>query len=426
MKKIKFATILLVLCNVAFAQNSTNNIYVVLEQYMALADSMPSYTNPIIRIVEGDSRAFIDNMTPYLEISRTELKNLDSIIEWANSFAHNSENANERTLAYSIFDSFLIIERSKNSQLNLDLPTKQKLVSYILNLSNTTTKNVLSAMRYHSEPDYFNDASRERIRLLLSDSLPPAEMEVIGKRHLALVMSSSPDTTNVRVIQEHVRYISSTGDSLSMAEWLSQRFNRGLKRYLAGYSTINGNLISLIGNAYLHEFSERLEEIYHDDSYRINRREIELVLARLQYKDFEDKVLNRIRRELNEDEKRILSLEKELFYINTKRTLLVYAEFLRSNFDISCQYAHDRSIRGGYAYNVFLNLRRIIKDMPHRELITEAAKSNAYPPFWEEGVLWSFCDIIEFVPESILDETYDWIQENKDNLELNPEFSTTR
>lgn len=413
MKQILITTVCLLLCFSGMAQNDTQQIVKVLEKYFALADSATRFHGSNVRVDLTGSTAFIINDNPLLVLNENDLKHIDFIIDWVNDYAQSTQCINSRTMAFLIFDSFMSSGRGKKDKIFLDLPQKQKVVNYILSLSHTVHVTGLSGFRYYNNPDYFNEASKERIKLLLSGELPTSEMEIVAKMTMERYEQTPTDTTHFSVIRQYERKKKEIGnDSLTMADWIKLRNEQALERYLSSYHSINHFLINMIGNAYLYEFSDRLEEIYHDDKYSGFTKNIALVLARLQHSNFEERALNDIASRLH-DPRQVVLIEREVFYIYTRSAIVLYSEYLMSDMDVNCGHPDYESLRGRLAYSVLWDLRRAIIDFPYTNLIIKAGENI-------DGYMWSFCDIIDYLPESVLRDAYHWIQSNKDTIKLNP------
>ena len=412
MRKINYIfTLMVCISNFTIAQN-INDIYVKhIEDYFTNCKNIPNYSinNSIISIVDLNPGVKVINNKINFNISKNDSSSYRHIIEEVNNYANKITSLELRTAAYAIFKTFL------SSKL-VSKGDKRVLILYMLNLSETVLHNVFSDLRYF-DSTFYNRDSKERIKILLLDSLTVADRE-INIQFMNKKISVKWDTTiNKKLKKEYQKF--SINNRQTFSEWIDSSRYASLKLYISKYSTIKPGLIYLIGNAYLYEFSNHLDSLHSNVHYSHLKSAIELVLGRLQYKDFEQNKINAIKFELEKNSTNILQLEKQLLYLFTRNSITIYSKYLLSEINIPCNISDENGRNEKYGYYVLYKLSNLGINFPAKEIVDASIKSkdNLF------NFLISFCDISGSIPFSILNDTMEWFKANKDTYNLNIKFA---
>lgn len=148
-------------------------------------------------------------------------------------------------------------------------------------------------------------------------------------------------------------------------------------------------LIKLTGRIYMYDYIPELEKLLEDKRYNYYKRYIKLALARLGVEKYENEFLKK-------------ASGRELLYINSKRSILKYAEKLYSN-ETGAYRPYDDAVRP-LSYTAFIILQEWIQNFPDDLKTTQ--------------------DEFKFGEEEVkkLEKAKKWIEKNKNNLKLNKEM----
>ena len=208
-------------------------------------------------------------------------------------------------------------------------------------------------------------------------------------------------------------------DSTSMPylKWKKQYYISEIKeKKFNGHIVKKFPIISLIANANLKRFIPELEKMYNENSKYKDR--IRLVLAKFRYNDFPQKALNHIKQQVKEDKYKIMDYEDKLYYIGTQEAFAYFGGFLKTDMKRDCQpYSDFSDKRKNYGFYVLYNLSIKIKNMPVQKYIEKYFEENTDKD--QKLVIgMSFCKVIPYYPDNILDKMYQWMKENKGNYEI--------
>ena len=175
------------------------------------------------------------------------------------------------------------------------------------------------------------------------------------------------------------------------------------------------SIIFIIANADLREFAPELEKMYNNGKYQ---KRILLALAKFRYKNFEEKALNYIKEQVKKDPYEIMDYEEDLYYIGTQEAFAYFAEFLKTDMKRSClPYSDFNNKRENYGYYVLYKLSIKIKNMPVQKYEEKYYEENTSK---EHNLVidMSFCKVIPYYPDNIIDKMYQWMRENKGDYEI--------
>lgn len=372
MKHILFILIIITLNNNCFSQNEE------LKKIYAEIDS----------ILEVESQYFENNLGFYSRI-------FGGLLNVNGKFVENDYNRKyeKQTLAYLeqyMFDS---------------LPNINKIVQELMHSlcwysENTKIRqrgvnNFLSMYRLpYSSRDFtfsfktkdYNKQAQKQIKELIAGRKTQFEIDMWSE------FSYKKSLLETESWNRQIKYLSEK-DSLpeefvrdSLFAQLKESQRRGAEAWdLPGETE---RLIKLTGRIYMYDYIPELEKLLEDKRYNYYKRYIKLALARLGVEKYEKEFLKN-------------ATGRELLYINSKRSILKYAEKLYSN-ETGAYRPYDDAVRP-LSYTAFIVLQEWIQNFPDDLKTTQ--------------------DEFKFGEEEIkkLEKAKKWIEKNKDNLKLNKE-----
>jgi hypothetical protein len=217
--------------------------------------------------------------------------------------------------------------------------------------------------------------------------------------------------------------------NMSLDKWLDsvqyigvkKRIDINVKNYLerkAGYEVYID-----IGLSYLTELAPDLEEAYLSGEMGKMGKKVKLTLARLQYKDYEQKMVDSLSNEIRQ-KRDIYKCADYLVYINTPNSYYAIAPVLLVD-EPSGKYKnvyHDVNTVG---WVVYTKLKKFILNLPFfDEDIFKENLIKGYIGFvltngqLDRWSMWEHIGLEGYLPKNFLKKAYEWMINNKNNYEL--------
>ncbi len=275
------------------------------------------------------------------------------------------------------------------------------------------TPGVVEEMRKLLEHPFLTQADAE---FMFKSEKPTVYNDTTGYQLNLLKLKNHDTTANERLVQDTyglLLFLKKEGISLKeYNDELQHKSDSIFMERIVGKPIYLDQIYRAVGRARIRELAPVMEELYKDSLLKDYSSFAECILARMQYKDYEERVVSRLSKQIREtpilDRDTYYKIIDDLTYIHSQNSYAAIAPLLLRK---EVLYDGVEGVEGFYSLSVgvgcLLQLNKEIANLPWEYSVDGGGKYLSEDNFEKN-----------FYPKELLMKMYKWMNENKGSYKL--------